>query len=141
MGSGDVLLKIDELWFENEVFPMATQMYGGVGIYISINEPKFSGYIEESRDSISFHINRNLVMNLFTQGDTGYHSGGLLCKDRLTCLLHVMVHETVHIALTICDRLKLHDDTKHHGKVFQRITNRLFGHTDSKHGSYFGVEP
>ena len=135
----EVLLQIDVLWFENTLFSMATHLYGGVDIYISIQDPQFSGYIEESRDSLSLHLNRRLVMDLFTTGDTGYHSGGLLCRDRLTCLLHVMVHETVHIGLTICDRLQHHDDTQHHGKVFQQITHRLFGHTDTKHGLIMGL--
>ena len=134
-----VMLKVDEIWFNDELCTMATKMYGGIDVYISIDDPKFSGFIEESIDKISFHLNRQLVMALFENGDTGYHSGGLLCKDRLTCLLHVVVHEMVHIALTICDRLKHHDDTQHHGKVFKRVTKRLFGHTDAKHGLILGL--
>jgi hypothetical protein len=135
-----ILIKIDQLWFESELFTKITEVYGGMTLYTSIKEERIAGYVLESKDRISFHINRDLFMELFSNGDKGYHSGGLVCKDRLTCLLHVLLHEMVHVCLSLCDRLKLHKDVRHHGKVFSNITKHLFGHTDSKHGLIPGLD-
>jgi hypothetical protein len=138
----NVLLKIDELYYNNELFAKITKVYGGIKIEQHVSEEEIAGYILETDDGgITICMNRNLFMGLFSmsKNDSGYHSGGLLCTDRLVCLLHVLVHETVHIVLTLCEKLGKYGGEEEHGKDFMRITKHLFGHTHAKHGLIPGI--
>jgi len=138
----NVLLKIDKLWFEDKLFKLVTEIYGGIHLHLSVKESNIAGYIlQENNDrDIAFYINQQLFIDLFSDNKRhGYHSGGLVCKTRLVCLLHVIVHETVHIALSLCEKQGHHDDKRHHGKVFSRITKEMFNHQDQKHGLIKGL--
>lgn len=133
---GAVVRKIDELWYDDRLVKSLDRVYGGVELTVTVSDPKVAGYVWESEDGshISLHMNRDLFAALFAGDEHGYHSGGLLCRDKLVCLLHVLLHETVHLVLTLCDRLNLRRDVRHHGKDFNRIVKNLFGQTDSQHG-------
>lgn len=133
---GRVIRKIDKLWYDDRLIESLDQVYGGLELTVTVNDPKVAGYVWESEDGshISLHMNRDLFAALFGANEHGYHSGGLLCRDKLVCMLHVLLHETVHLVLTLCDRLNLRPDVRHHGKDFNQIVKNLFGQTDSQHG-------
>lgn len=130
---------IDKLWFDNELVPKLTQEYGGINVHLEVDEVRIAGYVLETSNGIGLYLNASLFKNLFANGETGYHTGGLLCTDKLKCLLHVVLHETIHVVLTVCEHMGKYKDVRHHGKDFNRITNHLFGHTDSKHGLIVGL--
>lgn len=138
----DVLRKIDELWYNCNLMKEVTKVYGGLYIHSVIDEIKVAGYVMESDDrkSIYLRMNRNLFHSLFNNNENGYHSGGLLCKNKLNCFLHVLLHETVHIVLTLCDRTGHRKEGRDHGKDFNRIVKNLFGQTDAKHGLIQGYD-
>jgi hypothetical protein len=129
-----VVYKIDELWYGSQMMPTLDREYGGLVISIDSGEEKVAGYIQEVDDSIVLHMNRDLFYSLFKKREKGYHSGGLLCSDRLVCMLHVLLHETVHIILTLCEKLGHQSNIRDHGKAFNQIIRNLFGQTDSQHG-------
>lgn len=135
-----VLLNIDRIWFRNELFDIVTYLYGGMTIDSNVNEPSVAGYVMEGEDDISFFINQQLVKDLFKRNESGYHSGGLICKNRLTCILHIILHEMVHVALSVCERLGKHKELRHHGKTFLNIVKNMFGHTESQHGLIPGLD-
>lgn len=139
---GEILVKIDHLWYDSLLLPSVIRTYGHFTLYIDDSERHVAGYIKESYDktSISMHMNRDLFADLFKQKERGYHSGGLLCKDRLVCALHVILHETVHLALTLCDKLGYRKDIHDHGKEFRQIVQNMFGHTDPQHGLIPGYD-
>jgi hypothetical protein len=130
---------IDKLWFDGELIPKLTKVYGGINVHVNIDKTVVAGYVIESAGGIDLFLNSELFDSLFKNGETGYHTGGLLCTDKLICLLHVLLHETVHVVLTLCESMGKYKDVRHHGKDFDRITNHLFGHTDSKHGLIVGL--
>ncbi len=132
-----VLEKMDEIYYENQLLPQVAQHYGGMNVSVKVDDEQVAGYVYNTKKSVSFCINRDLFRELFTGGDQSYHAGGLVCKDRLVCLLHVILHESVHLALLIC-RPK---DVRHHGQHFNRLTKILFGHVDSQHGLIKGLNP
>lgn len=137
-----VIEKIDELWYEGKMLPDLYRVYGGLHLYVDSPEERVAGYVMETADgkSISLHMNRDLFASLFKKQERGYHSGGLLCEDRLVCLLHVILHESVHLILTACDRQGFRPDIRDHGKEFNKIVKNLFGQTDPQHGLIPGYE-
>jgi len=137
-----VVEKIDELWYGDLMLPELYRTYGGLHLHVDAPEERVAGYVLEKADgsSISLHMNRDLFASLFKKQERGYHSGGLLCEDRLICLLHVILHETVHLILTLCDRQGFRADIRDHGKEFNKIVHNLFGQTDPQHGLIPGYE-
>ena len=138
----NTLLKIDSLWYKGCLFPLLTKIYGGTKLRFFSKE-KDAGYItEDFQDKqISLHINRKMFMQLFLNGDQSYHVGGLICTDRLSCLLHVLLHETAHLLITVCDTLKYIKEKQHHGKIFARFTCFNFGHVDISNGLISKLNP
>jgi hypothetical protein len=138
----EVIVEIDELWYKGQMLPKLDQVYGGLHLYVDAPEAKIAGYVLEKADKseISLHMNRDLFAALFQKQERGYHSGGILCEDRLICLLHVLLHETVHLILTLCDKLGYRADIRDHGKDFNKIIKNLFGQTDPQHGLIVGFE-
>jgi hypothetical protein len=136
-----VLLKIDKIWYNNYLFHFLTGVYGGVFLTADDSDPEVAGYVLDSDKTITLSMNKFLFMNLFDNGDTGYHAGGLVCTERLSCLLHVILHETSHLLLTVCQNLGHHKNTRHHGKEFAHVTYTLFGHVNAQHGLIHGLNP
>lgn len=134
--------KIDKMWFENKLMFFSTYVYGGLNIHLDVDEKNVAGYVVESTSGkdVHLHMNRRLFRNLFQLEEHGYHSGGVLCKDTYVCMLYVVLHELLHLALTICDRLGFHDDTDHHGPHFQVLLKSMYGQTDVQHGLIPGLE-
>jgi len=139
---GEVLVTIDHLWYDGLLLPGVYRAYGGLHLYLDNAETRVAGYVKETGDkkTVSLHMNRDLFAALFQQQEAGYHSGGLLCQDRMVCALNVILHETVHLALTLCDKLGERPDLRDHGKEFNRIVKNMFGHTDAQHGLIPGYE-
>ncbi len=138
----NVVREIDRLWYNRRLLKELTQAYGGLHLFVDVDEPAVAGYVLESDDrtSIALHMNRSLFERLFTKRERGYHSGGLLCTDRLDCMLHVLLHETVHLVLTLCEKLDLRPDVREHSKAFNRTVRSLFGQTDPQHGLIPGYD-
>ncbi len=131
-----VLYKIDELWYHQLMIPYVHRAYRDFVIRVDNDIPdRVAGLVQDQSDSITLHMNEELFDLLFAEKrDYGYHSGGLLCKERMVCFLNVLLHETVHIILTVFECLKLRKDVHIHGREFKSIIKKLFGQTDAQHG-------
>jgi hypothetical protein len=131
------LKKIDEIYYANQLLPFINVLYGRLLIKPVVDEVQTAGFVVENSDGdLELCLNQQLFIDLFEGKDNpSYHAGGLVCKSRFECISQVLLHETVHVALTVCDKLGLYDDSKNnHGKVFMRLATRLFGHCDKLHG-------
>lgn len=138
-----VIAQIDELWYHKLLVVSLTDTYGGLNLEIDkrISDDRIAGYVlEESPQKMTLLMNKHLFKNLFQKNEYGYHTGGLLCRDRLVCFLHVLLHESVHLILTMFDRTGFRPDIRDHGKDFNKIILNLFGQTDSQHGLIPGYE-
>lgn len=131
-----LLQQIDRLWYHRRLLKELTRVYGGLTLSMDVDEERIAGYVQESADGrhIALHMNRNLFASLFGQQEYGYHSGGLLCENKLDCFLHVLLHESLHLLLTLCDRDGHRKDTQHHGGTFMRVLRNQFGQVDPQHG-------
>lgn len=139
----EVIRKIDHLWYGGRMLKQLDLVYGGVHLHHDAKEEiQVAAYVQEPDDGsrISLHVNRDLFASLFGKKERGYHSGGLLCRNKLLCLLHVLLHETVHLVLTACDRLGVRPDEEEHGDEFNQIVRNLFGQTDPQHGLIPGYD-
>jgi hypothetical protein len=132
----NILNKIDKLYYGGKLVPEIMILYEDFPVEYDIKNKHIAGYVAEKKRKqlLKFYMNRNLFTNLFKNNEHGYMAGGVLCKDRLECFLHVVLHETVHLLLTIMEKLNIRKDVHYHGKTFQSIINNLFGHEDTLHG-------
>lgn len=139
----DVVHKIDQLWYSNLLLVNLKNAYT-VGLVLEIDEKhedqRVAGFVREVGSKIVLSMNKYLFQALFHSNENGYHSGGVLCKNAMICFLHVLLHETVHLILTMYDKLGLRKDHRDHGKEFNRFIKNLFGQTDSQHGLIDGYE-
>lgn len=136
---------IDELWYEGRMLVALRSAYKRVDIGLGLKnrDDRIAGYVQECNgdDEISLHMNQKLFSELeFGQGPYGYHSGGLLCKERLVCFLHVLLHETVHLLFCMLEKLRMCPKMRDHGSYFNRVVLNLFGQTDSQHGLLPGYQ-
>ncbi len=131
------LKKIDEIYYKNQLLPFVNMLYGRLLIKPVVDEVETAGFVVENSDGdLELCLNQQLFIDLFEgQDNPSYHAGGLVCRDRFSCISQVLLHETVHIALTLCDKFGLYDDSRNnHGKVFMRLATGMFGHCDKLHG-------
>jgi hypothetical protein len=130
------LKKIDEIYYKNQLLPFINLLYGRLLIKPVVDEVQTAGFVvENSEGDLELCLNQQLFIDLFEgNSQKSYHAGGLVCHDKFLCISFVLLHETAHIALTLCEKLGLYDDTRDHGRVFSRIVKRAFGHCDYKHG-------
>lgn len=138
-----VIEKIDNLWFQNKLIQEIKDNYDKFELLTHSKEDselRIGGWVSESttRKKITLFMNQKLYTILFTEGSKGYHAGGLVCNSKFLCFLHVLLHELVHIILSICDKQGHRPDEKHHSKEFQKMVLHLFGHTSPKHGLIYG---
>jgi len=144
---GDCVREIDRLWYKSRLLPALTKRYGG--LLIKYHRPKKGGsdegiaaYVEETHRGrrINLFVNQHMAGVLFAKGQRGYQSGGLLCKDKLQCFLYVLLHESLHLVLTLCERCGLRNDEDFHGPEFQAAVHNLFGQTDVRNGMLADME-
>jgi hypothetical protein len=131
------LKKIDEIYYANQLLPFINVLYGRLLIKPVVDEVQTAGFVVENSDGdLELCLNQQLFIDLFEgNASKSYHAGGLLCSDRFSCISQVLLHEVAHIALTLCDKLGLYDDSKnHHGKFFMKLVRRMLNHCDSLHG-------
>jgi hypothetical protein len=141
---GDMLRDIDRLWYDGRLLSSVRACYGGLILEIDEDDISVAAYVMESDygDKLFMRFNRHLFHSLKfpeDRDDEGYHTGGLLCMDRLECLINIVLHESVHILLTVCDKQGHREDTDVHNEEFQKICRNLFGQTDPQHGLVHGM--
>lgn len=129
------LSKIDELYYCGQLIRFLCQEFGGVHVESTVDEEKTAGYVVVNPDQqLELRLNQDMFIDLFEQPDRAYHAGGLLCANRYECLMQVLLHECVHLALTLFEKQGLYRDARDHGKQFMHIVRNMLGHCDSQHG-------
>ncbi len=132
-----VLIKINELYYHSLLFDAIFAKYDELELTFDIEDAKVAGFVLQHPGYVTFCMNRQMFIDLFQNKNSTYHAGGRVCADRLVCLLQVILHETVHMALLVCKPRELH----HHSAAFNKISAKLFGHCDSQHGLIPGLNP
>lgn len=84
--------------------------------------------------SYQINISSQVVLATFQNGEYSYSSNGLLCFDRLDCIMNIFEHELIHLAIFITHgHVKGDTIYKSHGLYFQKLVAASFGHTAFKH--------
>jgi len=137
----DMLRVIDRMWYDRKLLQSIIDEYGSLELEIDESNPMVAAYVWESddRDEIYMCFNRILFHRLHFEKDRGYHSGGILCRTQLQCFMHIVLHESIHLLLTYCDKVGIRPDDDHHNDEFQRIALNLFGQSDPQHGLIEGL--
>lgn len=129
------LEKIDELFYCGQLLRFICDTFGSLRISETVDEERTAGYVViNDEDELELCLNQELFMDLFQDSNKSYHAGGLLCSSMYECLTQVLLHECVHLALTLFERWQMYDDPRDHGKVFMGIVRNMLGHCDSQHG-------
>lgn len=135
-----VFEKLDSLWYDNKLVDETIYYFGKFGIRACTEETKAGGYVEPFEDKLCLVLNRSLFKKLFQKGETGFHAGGCICNDRVHCLLNVLLHESLHVFLSICEKSDLVQENQYHGKLFKKLLYNLFLQKDTRHGLIPGLQ-
>lgn len=128
---------IDRLWYHHKLCATAREVFTEFKYDTNgKSQLRIAGSITyfKSKDEVVCFLNKHLANKLFRQSEQAYLSHGLLCNDRLSCLLQIFLHESAHVVTTICERVGTRPDPEPHDKTFQRLCWNLFRHTDMRHG-------
>ena len=131
---------IDHLYYKNQLMAYISLLYGRLKIQSTVSEASTAGYVVENNEAgLDLCLNQKLFIDLFAKKNISYHAAGLLCSDKFSCLSQVLLHECIHLALTVIEKLGFHDDNRHHGQTFMHIARNMLGHCDATHGLVAGL--
>jgi hypothetical protein len=134
------LKKIDDIYYKGQLLSFISLLYGKLLINGFVDEIQTAGFVvENERNGLELCLNQKLFIDLFKDPDQSYHAGGLICTNIFSCVSQVLLHECIHLALTVCEKLGIYDDNRHHGKVFSSIAKKMLGHCDTQHGLVHGL--
>lgn len=140
-----IIHQADQLWFQNVLLKLVVEAFGG--LELRFEEPEqhnVAGYVYEDpeRQKLSLYMNRDLFHRLFENRSkkSSYHAGGRVCQDRLSCFLQVLLHELLHVVLTLMQHHGMRVDVQEHGKDFNKLVRNQFDHIESQHGLLPGFE-
>jgi hypothetical protein len=137
-----MLADVDKMWFSGKLIPGLSDTYANVELAVHDNSDGnrgIAGFVLLHRNgTIEMSFNEPLFAGIFKKNEYGYHAGGMLCRSRFDCFMHIMLHETVHLALSLCETLGYWNDSDPHSARFQEICASFFGHTNHNHGILIG---
>lgn len=135
-----VLFKIDELWYEGHLFPAAKKNFKRLRILPYLKDDvENAGMIadelyEDGSRTVDIIMNRDMFNSLFRHNEPGYHAAGLLCRDRLSCFIGIVTHESVHLFLLLLEMNNIVPPQSEHSGLFSEIRHHWFNQSDNKHG-------
>ena len=134
------MYKIDQLWYDGHMFPAARQEFKTIKFlpYLRDDETNAGMIADDLYDdgsrSVEIIMNRDMFNSLFRHNEPGYHSGGLLCEDRLSCFLGIVTHESIHLFILILELNNFVPPQSEHSALFSEIRKHWFNQSDNKHG-------
>ncbi len=84
-------------------------------------------------------LNGVLLSKLF-QTEQFYYVGGIQLCDLFSVVMHVLLHEYVHVFLYYARRFKVYDWRESHGPEFMKRVGQWYGHTDFQHSLIPGFQ-
>lgn len=135
-----VMYKIDELWYEGHLFPAARQEFKSIKFlpYLKDDDQNAGMIADDLYDdgsrTVDIIMNRDMFHSLFRHDEPGYHAGGLLCSDRLSCFLGIVTHESIHLFILILELNNFVPSQSEHSSLFSELRQHWFNQSDNKHG-------
>ena len=114
------------------LFDISDRMTKTAGKCKSIKELHSSGI---STSTYSIKISTAIILDTFVSKNSPLACNGLLCKDRIDCLMIVFEHELMHFVIrsniNISEPSAIYSS---HGKLFKQLVYAYFNHTGVTHG-------
>jgi len=85
------------------------------------------------------YVNDILFRQLFITEEY-YYIFGMMVKTRIESVLHILLHEYIHIFLNIARYYKIYHWKHDHGPEFMHKVNKWYGHTDYEVGLIPGFQ-
>ena len=129
----------DNYCFDNNLSNMIKEKNRTIKFSPNITSESKAG--EHGRDGNvhTIRISSYLVGKLFVNGEKTIKTNGLVIYDRLGGLMNVFEHEITHLYCSLMGytrKIKQGEGKMYyspHGKLFQELVFRFFGHTDYRH--------
>ncbi|CAK7994751.1 Hypothetical protein POVR1_LOCUS275 [uncultured virus] len=132
----------DRVFFSSSISDLMRQKNYQLAIRYNSRLTKTGGHCKKiSSSTYDIEIATHVVLGTFRHGEKSYSSNGLLCYDRLDCLMNVFEHELVHYFIMITHgHIKGDPVYKSHGLYFQQLVKAYFGHTAFRHALLSKIE-
>jgi len=92
----------------------------------------------------TIRVSSYMIGNLFSNGEKSIKANGMIIYDRFDALVTILEHEMVHLYCSLKGYTRKIRQGKGkmyyspHGKLFQELVFRFFGHTDFRHNFNHG---
>lgn len=138
----DLFTLYDRIFFLGEVSRIIARDHIHVIFRYNTRLTKTGGYCKKtSSSSYEIDIASLVILETFQNGEESYSSNGLLCHDRLDCVMNIFEHELTHLIIGIVHgHVKGDPIYKSHGSYFQQFVSAYFGHTAFKHSLLSKIE-
>lgn len=129
----------DRLCFDKELSSMLKRKNRTIEFGTGIFSGKTAGDHCKNGSVHTIRISSQMIGNLFSNGEKSIKANGLVIYDRLGALIIVFEHELIHLYCSLkgYTRKIIQGEGKMyyspHGKLFQELVFRYFGHTDFYH--------
>ncbi len=136
----------DTLCFNNELSGMIKEKERKLDFKTNLTSKSKGGLhsYDPSSKTHTLKVSPFIIGNLFSNGETNLKSNGMVIKDRLEGLMNVFEHEITHLYCSLkgyTRKIKEGPGKMYyspHGKLFQELVFRFFGHTEYRHSFNHG---
>jgi hypothetical protein len=129
---------IDHIWGEDIIFGDC-QIQMKYKVYHDHVPPHMKGAAAWVHDGNYLYVNAVLLKQLF-ETESHYYVGGIQLTDSCSILMHILLHEYVHVFLYYARRFQVYDWKESHGPEFMRRVGIWYGHTDFQHSLIPGLQ-
>lgn len=129
----------DKQCFNNQLSNMLTEKKRKIEFGTMIISEHKAGDHCRKGNIHTIRISSSMIGNLFTNGERSIKANGIIIYDRLGAIITIFEHEIMHLYCSLKDyirKIKQGPGKMYyspHGKLFQELVFRYFGHTDFRH--------
>ena len=129
----------DQHCFNNELDKMLKEKKRTISLGSGIISEHKAGDHCRNGNSHTIRVSSYMIGNLFSNGEKSIKANGMIIYDRFDALVTILEHEMVHLYCSLKGYTRKIKQGKGkmyyspHGKLFQEMVFRFFGHTDFRH--------
>lgn len=146
---GDVMKMfriVDKIFFGNAIQKIIRKNNIAMHFSVSAKLTSTAGYCQKYNDhkykiTLSLPVTRKLFIdtNNIQNQNLQYHMGGIVCRNKVECIYHVMCHEIIHL-INMIECNDLVETVRGHTGIFKKMVYNIFGHTNCHHSLHIDVD-
>ena len=131
----DKLFKLyDNKFFDGQLAKIMKKKAAKLNLEYNSRMTKTGGCCKKEGNVYTLNISSSIILGTFLNNESSYSSNGLLCYNRLDCLMNVFEHELIHFVVFLTHgHIHKHPIYKSHGLYFMQLAKAYFGHTEYLH--------